>query len=95
MSRVKKVKKASPNRAEFILTLFDSERVKKKLTVLSQMEAMFDDADNYKGKNKKGQDDYYDLVSNIQLGDSIRVIVERLEGYQAKTPPLWENKQKT
>jgi hypothetical protein len=77
MGRVKKVKKASPNRAE--LTLFDSERVKKKLTVMCQLEAMFDDADNYKGKNKKGQDDYYDLVSNIQLGDSIRVIVERIE----------------
>ena len=56
----------------FDMTLFDDSCVKAKLDIMSKLEAMFDDARNYV------PNEYYDIVGNIELGDTIRITVEKV-----------------
>lgn len=62
-----------PTRVEFILRLFDDESVRKKLTILDNMEVMFDDERN------SIPNEYWELVGNLKPGESIRITVEKVK----------------
>ena len=57
-------------KTQFNLTLFDDRSVREKLTVMTKLEAMFDDERN------KIPEEYYDIVSSIKYGQSIKLTVE-------------------
>lgn len=54
------------------MTLFDDESVKKKLTMLGTLEAMFDDSRN------EQPEEYYWFSDHMPLGTRIRVTLEEL-----------------
>lgn len=56
----------------FKLTLFNDESVKEKLLMMSQLDVMFDDERNVV------PNEYYDIVDNIQIGESITITVEKI-----------------
>ena len=60
------------HKTSFEMTLFDDEYVKKKLTMLGTLEAMFDDARN------EFPQEYYWFSDKIPLGTRIRVTLEEL-----------------
>lgn len=54
----------------FDLKLIDDESVKEKLTVMTPLEAVFDDSRN------DVPDAYYEAVGNMKPGQTIRISVE-------------------
>jgi hypothetical protein len=60
--------------ADFTLTLHDNEKIRENLTVMSELEAMFDDSDNPLPQS------YFDIEGDIQFGDSIRLTMELIKG---------------
>ena len=56
----------------FDMTLFDDASVAEKLTVMTPMDAIFDDSRNYV------PDEYWDVAANLQPGQTLRITVEVL-----------------
>lgn len=56
----------------FDLTLFDDEPTRKKLSLLSKLEVMFDDS-----RNELPQS-YYNFIGDIPFGAKVRVTFELL-----------------
>ena len=63
-----------PESVEFTLRLFDDESTKEKLTVMNQMDAMFDDERNIIPEQ------YYELVTGLQPGESIHIEMRKVSG---------------
>lgn len=61
----------SSSSATFQLTLFDDVGVRDKVTVMTPVEAMFDDARNVV------PDAYYDIV-NVPFGSTVEITVRRV-----------------
>ena len=57
-------------KVEYTLTLFDDDWVKEKLTVMDNMECLFDDARN------DVPDEYYEMVKTMPFGSSLKITVE-------------------
>lgn len=60
-------------KTEFTLTLFDNDRVREKLKVMSPIEAMFDDADN------KLPEEYYFFSDDFPIGRTMKVTFELVD----------------
>jgi len=56
----------------FQLKLFDDESVREKLTVMSKLEACFDDERNTVPEK------YYDLLGKLEFNDIVRITIEIL-----------------
>lgn len=61
------------NPITFIMTLFDDDSVKEKLTVMQPVEAAFDDERN------TVPDDYWDLMENWKPGQSVKITMELVD----------------
>ena len=61
-------------KTEFYLTLFDDDKVKKKLHLLSRIEAMFDDE-----RNQVPQSFRY-FEENIEFGKTVKITIEVIDG---------------
>ena len=60
-------------KAEFSLTLFDNDRVRKKLESMSPIEAMFDDEDNVL------PEEYYFFSDDFPIGRTMKITFELLD----------------
>lgn len=63
----------TPWKTEFVLTLYNDASVLKKLTMLSRLEAMFDDSRNIL------PDEYYWFEDFVPLGGKVKVTMEFIE----------------
>ena len=60
-------------KTEFILKLFDDEKMRNKLTIMNCLEAMLDDERNVL------PEEYYYFTDNIPLGKSIKITFELID----------------
>jgi hypothetical protein len=59
-------------KTSFDMKLFDDESTREKLTVMTRLEAVFDDGRNIVPEA------YWTLMSGLQPGEVIRITVEKL-----------------
>lgn len=60
-------------KATFDMTLFDDEKTRKKLTVLSKLETMFDDERNILPP------EYFYFSDDLPVGSKVRITFEVME----------------